>query len=172
MRWIFLPSATASDEMGATAGRCGTTRLMAVAVLCQVLLSLAPQQVHGSVAELAGRWREACQTRNVTAWQHLFSLEATYEDSLTGKPIRARSHGGPFAALWPQAARWECVVRQVIPLEGGGAVEWRASAKVGENDLEFTGLAVFAVEKGEFVWMRNYFDTRPFLKLLRRTAER
>lgn len=144
IEWLWLPAALALTTIG-------SAKLFA-----------AP------VTQLVRQWEKACETRDIGAWQALFSLEATYEDPLTGRPVRARFHRGPFERLWPTVGKWQCVVREFVPLEDGGAMEWTASATVGERKLEFLGLAVFGVEQAQFSWMRNYFDTRPFLQLLRR----
>ncbi len=130
----------------------------------------SPPSVAGATTtELVEQWRKACENRDSTAWQALFSEEATYEDPAVRRPVQARLHRGPLSQLWAQAAQWQCVVREYMPLEGGGAIVWSASAKLGGDELGFVGLAVFAVENGKVAWMRNYFDTRPFLKLLPRS---
>ncbi|MCX8073853.1 MAG: hypothetical protein N3C12_15645 [Candidatus Binatia bacterium] len=146
-------------------------RVSGVAVLV-VGVACASGALAGDSAarRLADEWIAACQNRDVATWQKLFAPEASYEDSVTPTPVKAVTHFGPFARLWPEASHWQCVQQRFIPLEQGGAIHWVAKGRVRDVDLEFVGLAVFGVVHQRIVWMRNYFDARSFLKLLRSTA--
>ncbi|GIW43237.1 MAG: hypothetical protein KatS3mg077_0519 [Candidatus Binatia bacterium] len=120
--------------------------------------------------QAATKWLEACNRRDAKAWKAVFGADGTYEDPLTKHAVPGAVHEGPFARLWHEAKSWRCEMAGFVRLEDSALLEWRANGQVGEVELEFRGLAVFAVQDDRLVWMRNYFDTRPFLKLLQ--AER
>ncbi len=129
-------------------------------VLCSSTRSSA------KVRELADRWIEACQRRDESAMRALFSPQGTYEDSVTGKPVVGAGHSGPWINLWRDATVWRFALERFVPFRDGGLVEWSAHARVGQTDLDFRGIALFGAHDGKIAWMRNYFDTRAFLKLL------
>jgi limonene-1,2-epoxide hydrolase len=141
-----------------------------VLVLGAVLFSSVRSSAE--VRELANRWIEACQRRDESAMRALFLPQGTYEDSVTGKPVAGAGHSGPWINLWRDATVWRFALERFVPLLDGGLVEWTAHARVGQTDLDFRGIALFGAHDGKIAWMRNYFDTRAFLKLLQPVPER
>lgn len=120
----------------------------------------------GDGSAVVRAWIQAWQRRDTAAWQALFAPEGTYEDSLTRGPVLGAHHPGPWANLWPAARAWTFTPKRIFPLTDAMAVEWQASLHLEELELAFAGLAILEERDGHILWMRNYFDTRPFLRLL------